>query len=85
MGIDYETLRHKHPKLIYGHLSAWGRAGPMKNDPGYDFGAFWAHTGVMDIIRINDRAYKIQGEPILDQHNLVMKVEAHEIESSTTG
>ena len=54
MGIDYETLRHKHPKLIYGHLSAWGRAGPMKNDPGYDFGAFWAHTGVMDIIRSSE-------------------------------
>ena len=54
MGADYETLRHKHPKLIYGHLSAWGRAGPMKDDPGYDFGAFWAHTGVMDIIRSSE-------------------------------
>jgi len=52
----------------------------------FDIKASDVPTGrVMDIIRINDRAYKIQGEPILDQHNLVMKVEAHEIESSTTG
>ncbi len=28
----------------------------MKNDPGYDFGAFWAHTGVMDIIRSHENA-----------------------------
>ena len=52
----------------------------------FDIKASDVPTGrVMDIIRINDHAYKIQGEPILDQHNLVMKVEAHEIESSPTG
>ena len=56
MGLDYETLSKEFPSLIYGHLSAWGRAGPMKDDPGYDFGAFWAHTGVQEIIRSGDNA-----------------------------
>ena len=51
MGLDYNTLSTLFPTLIYGHLSAWGRSGPMANDPGYDFGAFWAHTGVQEIIR----------------------------------
>ena len=56
MGIDYETLSKRYPKLIYGHLSAWGRSGPMASDPGYDYGAFWAHTGVQDILRSSDDA-----------------------------
>ena len=56
MGIDYDSLRAKHPRLIYGQLSAWGRDGPKKNDPGYDFAAFWAHTGIMDLIRSSDEA-----------------------------
>ncbi len=29
MGIDYETLKLKHPRLIYGHLTAWGRNGML--------------------------------------------------------
>jgi cinnamoyl-CoA:phenyllactate CoA-transferase len=56
MGLDYDTLRLIYPKLIFGQLSAWGRHGPMKDDPGYDFGAFWAHTGVQEIIRSGDDA-----------------------------
>jgi crotonobetainyl-CoA:carnitine CoA-transferase CaiB-like acyl-CoA transferase len=56
MGLDYDSLSKIFPKLIYGQLSAWGRQGAMAADPGYDFGAFWAHTGVQDIIRSSDEA-----------------------------
>jgi hypothetical protein len=37
----------------------------------------------MDKIHVNDRDYQIQGEPVMDQHNLVMKVETYEIEGSS--
>lgn len=56
MGLDYETLAQRFPKLIYGHLTAFGRAGPLENAAGYDFGAFWAHSGVMDTVRSSDDA-----------------------------
>ena len=56
LGLDYETLHAQLPRLIYGHLSAWGRAGPMVDDPGYDFSSFWAHSGVQDILRSSDEA-----------------------------
>ena len=56
MGLDYTTLSTLFPTLIYGHLSAWGRSGPFVNDPGYDFGAFWAHTGVQELIRSGPNA-----------------------------
>ena len=37
----------------------------------------------LESISISDRLYKIQGEPVADQHNLLLKVEAYETESST--
>lgn len=55
-GLDYESLSKEFPSLIYGHLTAFGRAGEMMNDPGYDFGAFWAQTGLMEIARSDDSA-----------------------------
>jgi len=54
--LDYETLAPRFPKLIYGHLSAFGLAGPMVDDPGYDFGAFWAQSGLMDITKASEDA-----------------------------
>jgi crotonobetainyl-CoA:carnitine CoA-transferase CaiB-like acyl-CoA transferase len=56
LGLDYESLHPQLPRLIYGQLSAWGRAGPMVDDPGYDFSSFWAHSGVQDILRSSDTA-----------------------------
>eukprot|EP00935_MAST-01C_sp_MAST-1C-sp1_P002225 g2225.t1 len=56
LGLDYESLAPEFPRLVYGHLSAFGQAGPMVDDPGYDFGAFWAQSGVMDLIRSGEDA-----------------------------
>ena len=55
-GLDYETLHARLPKLIYGHLSAWGLRGPMVHDAGYDFSSFWAHAGVQDILKSSDNS-----------------------------
>jgi crotonobetainyl-CoA:carnitine CoA-transferase CaiB-like acyl-CoA transferase len=54
LGLDYETLRQRYPRLIYAHLTAWGREGPMRDAPGYDAGAFWAATGMLDLMRESD-------------------------------
>jgi crotonobetainyl-CoA:carnitine CoA-transferase CaiB-like acyl-CoA transferase len=45
--IDYETLSKLNPRLIYGHLTGFGKEGPDRNKPGYDYVAFWARSGVM--------------------------------------
>lgn len=36
----------------------------------------------LDIIQVNNRVYKVQGEPVQDQHQLSLRVEAYETESS---
>lgn len=56
LGLDYESLRSKYPRLIYAHLSAWGQTGPMLETPGFDVGAWWAHSGIMELARSSDDA-----------------------------
>lgn len=57
VGLDYETLSVEFPRLIYAHFTAFGRVGPKVNDPGYDYGAWWAHTGIMDLARPSEESY----------------------------
>lgn len=45
MGLDYDTLKERFPRLVYGHLSGFGLEGPDANRPGFDFTAFWMRTG----------------------------------------
>jgi crotonobetainyl-CoA:carnitine CoA-transferase CaiB-like acyl-CoA transferase len=45
-GLDSETLRSKHPRLIYCSISGYGFTGPKAEQPGYDILA-QAEAGVM--------------------------------------
>ncbi|MDR1132489.1 MAG: CoA transferase [Oscillospiraceae bacterium] len=46
LGIDYETMKDKFPKLIYGHFSGYGPVGPEKDRPGFDVAAYWMKAGM---------------------------------------
>ena len=47
MGLDYESIHARFPKIVWAHLSAYGLVGPDKDDPGFDTVAYWARTGKM--------------------------------------
>lgn len=47
LGLDYESLHERLPRLIYAHLSGYGVNGPDCNAPGYDLAAFWMRTGTL--------------------------------------
>ncbi len=49
MGLDYETLRKRNPKLIYASASAWGPKGPGVDRPAFDFTGL-ARSGIMDVV-----------------------------------
>ncbi|MGQ0526548.1 MAG: CaiB/BaiF CoA transferase family protein [Alphaproteobacteria bacterium] len=36
-GLDYESLKTKHPKLIYCSITGFGQNGPLASESGYDF------------------------------------------------
>jgi len=48
IGLDYETLGEKYPKLIHATLTGYGEIGPMAMTPGFDITAFWAKAGIMN-------------------------------------
>lgn len=47
MGLDYETLKKKYPKLIFAHVLGYGPKGPDCKRPGFDFTAYFARSGFM--------------------------------------
>jgi crotonobetainyl-CoA:carnitine CoA-transferase CaiB-like acyl-CoA transferase len=46
VGLDYPTLAARHPRLVYAHVTGYGDAGPDRDRPAYDIGAFWARAGI---------------------------------------
>ena len=45
MGLDYDTLKKKFPKLIYFHFTGYGHRGPDAEAPGFDIASFWSRVG----------------------------------------
>jgi crotonobetainyl-CoA:carnitine CoA-transferase CaiB-like acyl-CoA transferase len=57
--LTYETLFNINPKIIYANLTGYGQRGPEKNTGGYDSVAFWARSGVMDLMHEPESAPNI--------------------------
>ncbi len=55
MGLDYETLRKRNPKLIYGSATGYGPEGPDSGEPSFDYlgqsrsGLLYAACGPRDM------------------------------------
>lgn len=49
--IHYADLKPLNDRLIYARASAYGEKGPDIEQPGYDMTAWWARSGLMDLIR----------------------------------
>lgn len=47
LGLGYEALKERFPRLVYAHFSGFGLKGPDKDRPGYDTTAFWMKTGAV--------------------------------------
>lgn len=67
LGLDYDSLKDRFPKLVYGSLTGYGETGPDKDLPGYDFTAFWARSGMLGTL------YQKGGEP----NNLIPGIGDH--------
>ena len=53
-GLTYEDLAPLNPRMIYASLTAYGEQGPERDREGFDLVAYWARTGLMDLVRTGD-------------------------------
>ena len=49
--LDYDVLRQTNPGLIYAQLTGFGTVGPDKERRGYDTTAWWARSGILDLMK----------------------------------
>ena len=45
LGLAYEDIKERYPKLIYAIVLGYGEKGPDAAKPAFDTTAFWARTG----------------------------------------
>jgi len=48
LGLDYQSLSAKYPRLVYCSISGFGQTGPRRSEPGYD-AVMQAEGGLMSI------------------------------------
>lgn len=51
MGLDYETLHEKFPRLVWAQMRGYGEHGVMRDEPGYDAVCWGARGGVVATFR----------------------------------
>jgi crotonobetainyl-CoA:carnitine CoA-transferase CaiB-like acyl-CoA transferase len=49
--LTWDDLGPANPRLVYASLTGYGEVGPEANKPGYDITAWWARSGLMDLVR----------------------------------
>jgi crotonobetainyl-CoA:carnitine CoA-transferase CaiB-like acyl-CoA transferase len=51
LGLTYEKLAPLNERLIYASFTGYGEKGEEANKPGFDSNAYWARSGLMDLVR----------------------------------
>jgi crotonobetainyl-CoA:carnitine CoA-transferase CaiB-like acyl-CoA transferase len=51
LGVRYDDLAPLNARLVYASISAYGETGDEASKPGFDSIAWWARTGLMDLVR----------------------------------
>ncbi len=67
LGLNYEQLKPLNPRMIYASLTAYGEKGPERSRKGFDQLAYWARSGLMDLMRAED-ATPVQGLSGMGDH-----------------
>lgn len=57
-----------NPRLIYGSITAYGEAGKEAARTGFDATAYWARTGLMDMVRATTETEPVRSMPGMGDH-----------------
>ena len=54
LGITHSHLAPHNERLIYASFTGYGEKGEEANKPGFDSNAYWARSGLMDLVRADE-------------------------------
>ena len=72
LGIAYDDLKHRNGRLIYASFTGYGETGPEADKPGFDATAWWARTGLMDLVRAGEETPPARSLPGMGDHPSAM-------------
>src|SRR2546430_401977 len=55
LGITHGHLAPHNERLIYASFTGYGEKGEEANKPGFDSNAYWARSGLMDLVRAGEQ------------------------------
>ena len=66
--IGFEDLGPLNPRLVYGSFTAYGEVGDEAEKTGFDSTAYWARSGLMDLVRADADAMPARSVPGMGDH-----------------
>ncbi len=70
--MDYDTLGPLNERLVYASFTGYGEHGEESAKPGFDVTAWWARSGMMDIIRNSPEAVPVRPTVGMGDHPSAM-------------
>jgi crotonobetainyl-CoA:carnitine CoA-transferase CaiB-like acyl-CoA transferase len=72
LGITYEEIKRLNPRLIYASFTGYGEKGAEADKPGFDSNAYWARSGLMDLVRADENTTPARSIPGMGDHPCAM-------------
>ena len=72
LGITYEDIKPLNARLIYASFTGYGETGAEADKPGFDSNAYWARSGLMDLVRADENTTPARSIPGMGDHPCAM-------------
>ena len=72
LGITYDQLAPLNDRLIYASFTGYGEKGEEANKPGFDSNAYWARSGLMDLVRADQHTTPARSVAGMGDHPCAM-------------
>jgi crotonobetainyl-CoA:carnitine CoA-transferase CaiB-like acyl-CoA transferase len=72
LGITYEDIKPLNARLIYASFTGYGEKGAEADKPGFDSNAYWARSGLMDLVRADENTTPARSLPGMGDHPCAM-------------
>ena len=72
LGITHDHLAPHNERLIYASFTGYGEKGEEANKPGFDSNAYWARSGLMDLVRADEHTTPARSVAGMGDHPCAM-------------